>query len=149
MQPLHLIRRQLSLCEKENAMTEASAMARELPELTVSGNWQELLQPAGRARLEAILPAYLQAQRWFGAKAREVNGSQISEVIALPSPANRAVLAFVRVGYADGGEETYLLPLAFAPHETAEQRLHEHPKAALANLRTSDGEGVLYDAVVD
>ncbi len=67
--------------------------------------------PAGRASLESeSLPGYVQASRWFGGKARQPRRFVIEESIALAEgDASRLIL--LKVEYAQGQAETYLLPL--------------------------------------
>jgi maltose alpha-D-glucosyltransferase/alpha-amylase len=115
-------------------------MTYSLPILTIAGAWDELLRGSGRAALEQILPAYIQPRRWFGGKARGIASAQIVEAIRVTP----AYLTMVRLAYADGGHDTYMLPLTSASGAEAERLLSELPHAAIARL--SDG-GVLYDAL--
>lgn len=124
-------------------------MPQNVPTLTAPGAWTDLLQPANRAALEAILPAYIYPRRWFGAKAQQIVGAHIVEAIVLPIASAVAYLTLVRLNYASGGEDTYVLPLAYLPRERAESLLIELPHAAIAQLATSDGDGVLFDALFD
>jgi maltose alpha-D-glucosyltransferase/alpha-amylase len=60
-----------------------------------------------------------------------------------------AYLTSVAVTYTDGDPETYVLPLALAQGERAEQIQKECPQAVVARVRGADGEKVLYDAAWD
>ncbi len=57
----------------------------------------------------AGLPAFLPAQRWFGSKARAV--ADATPLDHTPLPGTAGVLALFRIRYADGGQETYQVPI--------------------------------------
>jgi maltose alpha-D-glucosyltransferase/alpha-amylase len=65
-----------------------------------------------RKALPAQLPDYLNKQRWFGGKARQIRGTEIADVISVPG--GPALLLIVRVAYAAGSEETYAVPMVVA-----------------------------------
>ena len=88
-----------------------------------------------------ILPDYVSRARWFGGKARPRKGLT---VLAAPALGD-AKLLLVRVDYADGATETYLVPLQMASADTL-RIAAEHPHAVAA--RTSEG-GILFDAIHD
>jgi len=95
-----------------------------------------------RLKLEqAILPAYVGRARWFGGKARTPKGLT---VLAAPALGN-ARLLLVRIDYADGATETYLVPLQMSAYDAARIG-YDHPEAVAT--RTSDG-GILFDAIHD
>ena len=95
-----------------------------------------------RQKLEqTILPAYVGRARWFGGKARTPKGYT---VFAAPALGN-AKLLLVRIDYADGAAETYLVPLQMTAYDAA-RIAYDHPEAVAA--RTSDGE-ILFDAIYD
>ncbi|CAN5381044.1 maltose alpha-D-glucosyltransferase [soil metagenome] len=120
----------------------------DVPELVVSGSWENLFSERNRPALAKILPAYLRSRRWFGGKARRIKDVKIVETIPLQAGDFIARIAMLQVDYTDGDPETYVLPLTFA---TGEQALHVEewlPHAALARMKVRDGEeGILYDAV--
>jgi maltose alpha-D-glucosyltransferase/alpha-amylase len=64
---------------------------------------------------------------------------------SLPIPVRDSTvhLSLVQVSYAEGDDETYVLPLAFADAAIAERVL---PHAIVARLRCASGDGVLCDA---
>ena len=119
------------------------------PTLTTPTTWEELLRPGRRDALEAILPAYVHPRRWFGAKTRQIGGAQIVDVLPLTGAVGAAYLTLVRLAYADGGSDSYVLPLSFAPHEQAAHWLRDVPHAVVARVASSGGEGVLFDAAFD
>ncbi len=121
-----------------------------VPILTVAGPWESLLRGRAQAMLEGVLPAYFQARRWFGGKARRLKKVTVCDSVPVPHGGATSYIALVRVDYTDGGEETYVLPLAFAEGERAGQLLREHTSVVVGRLRLGDGrEGVLYDALAD
>jgi predicted trehalose synthase len=118
--------------------------------LSIANTWHELLQPPGRSALEAALPAYIQPRRWFGGKARGIAAAEIVDTIPIGYAGEHASIAMVRVSYDEGQPDTYVLPLAFAAAERAEQLARDLPHAVVARVARADGErGALYDALVD
>lgn len=100
---------------------------------------------------DAILPNYLLGTRWFGAKARTITSARIAEAVKVPVGDSPSYISLVRVEYADGDPQTYVLPLRFASGEWATQIEAEAPQAIVARLRTGgpEGEIVAYDASWD
>jgi len=64
----------------------------------------------GLESLRMELPEWLPRQRWFGAKTRAIASVEIVDWVALAT----AVMVVVEVLYAEGGVDTYQLPLAIA-----------------------------------
>ncbi len=119
---------------------------RTLPLIEIEGRWESVLEEDQRKLLERHLPGYLTSCRWFGAKARRVRGARIIEVI----PISRfSCVTFVLVHFVDGESETYLVPLGHAAGERAREIVEKTPVAAVAKIRSADGEGTLYDALYD
>ncbi len=114
-------------------------MSDELIELPAAGGWQELLEPAGWPALEQALPGYMRPRRWFSGKARQLAEARVQAALPLPYAGRQAALVIVRADYADGGGETYLLPLAWA----AEPAVPAHALLARA------AGGLLYDPIYD
>jgi maltose alpha-D-glucosyltransferase/alpha-amylase len=117
------------------------------PVLEVDDSWEELLGAATGA-LEVILPAHLQSSPWFAGMGRRVLAVRILEVVAVPHETTQSYATFLRVDYADGEPETYLLPLAFTAHDHT-QRWDDPAEALVAEVRRTDVlavEGVLIDA---
>lgn len=87
-----------------------------------------------------MLPAYLPRCRWFGGKARELQGIALGEVIAF---AEGSALVLVQVRYASGEPELYQIPLLRLVRAEAQPLLAEHPSALIAE----DDGMVLIDAL--
>ena len=64
-----------------------------------------------KTELPGQLPAYLKGQRWFGAKARELRGTEVVDFITLQRDALRALIVMVKVEYEGGGADLYSVPL--------------------------------------
>ncbi len=124
----------------------AHATLPNLPALEVRGTWETVLQGAARDALEAALPAFVVPRRWFGSKARAMETIRFVETIPI---LQTAYLTLIRIAYADGGAETYVLPLGFATGPQAQALRQDRPAAAIATLRTGQANGLLYDALWD
>jgi maltose alpha-D-glucosyltransferase/alpha-amylase len=85
-----------------------------LPELHAQGSWQTLLDGEAES-LGDVLPRFLASQRWFRSKARTLRRARVLDAPALEFEGRTARIAFVRVEYADGEPEVYVLPLTFVP----------------------------------
>jgi trehalose synthase-fused probable maltokinase len=64
-----------------------------------------------RAELPALLPGFLPKQRWFGGKARAIRSAEVVDAISFGGQPSPALVLLVRVEYASGAGETYVLPL--------------------------------------
>jgi trehalose synthase-fused probable maltokinase len=92
--------------------------------------------------LPAQLPRFLVAQRWFGGKARQILGVEITDVIPISSDEANALVLVVKVKYLEGADETYSVP--FVP---AAQMSGESHADATAKVEMGDGSVlVLEDA---
>ncbi|MDP9342728.1 MAG: maltose alpha-D-glucosyltransferase [Actinomycetota bacterium] len=144
----------------------AASSEPQIPVLEVTGAWQGLLGKGARNQLEEILPSYLKARRWFGAKARRVRSAQIVEVVPVPAdwPAHRGgdgsapsrkaadpagYLTLVRVEFNEGDPETYVLPLALASERRTRELREGHPYAVVAMVTTPEGPRALIDGLWD
>ena len=117
-------------------------------ELPAGAAWPALFEGDAREGLEAqILPAFLAAQRWFGAASRRIVACRIEEAIPL---AEHAGVAIVGVGLSDGPVERYSVPLAVAFGADAARLRETHPAAVVGTVvRGLEETGVLYDGVLN
>ena len=121
-----------------------------LPVLNLAGGWETLMEGKYRAVLERkVLPRYMTAQRWFGAKSRTLETLSIRDWLPLIGDSRPAYLTSVRAYYSDGGYDVYAVPLAGAGGAYGEAVAQAHPHAVIARVKLPDDEGVLYDATVD
>ena len=125
----------------ERQRTEIAAIE-DVP-LLRAANLEEAFSDRNRTALGRALETYIRTRRWFSGKARTITSLQIAEAVELPNDAGQ--LTFLRVDFADGEPETYLLPLAMAPARRAQEQ-----EARLPTLiaRLSDGN-LLYEPVMD
>ena len=121
-----------------------------LPTVAPAGAWDSLLVGQARAQLETVLPTYLGRQRWFAGRTRRLLAVRVLEAIDVATPDARVYLTMVRVSYADGDPETYLVPVGFAPDDGPRTGRPLPAEARIARVREGgpDGRvGVLYDAI--
>ena len=101
-----------------------------------------------RASIAAILPRFLQTRRWFNAAKRRFRSIQITDLIQVGQEKYR--IGLVRVEFATGDPETYLIPLGFITGAEAERLRVRTPQATVAEVRIpGSGIGLLYAAIAD
>jgi maltose alpha-D-glucosyltransferase / alpha-amylase len=126
-----------------------------LPILQVTGELENLFMGDAKVALEAILPSYLKARRWFGGKAKKLKSVQLLEAIPVLVDSAEAFVTLLRVDYVEGDPDIYVLPLTAAFGEIAAHMREGFPHPLLANLQVAvkgkrQGEaGVLYDALYE
>ncbi|MBI2304763.1 MAG: maltose alpha-D-glucosyltransferase [Chloroflexi bacterium] len=123
-----------------------------VPTVTVTGPWQNAFHDAAKESLEVALPSYLKGRRWFQRKAFTIRSTEITEVIPITREADglRTYLTLVKVEYGEGEPETYLMPLALASGDRADEALRKWPQEIVAHLEDRDeGKAVLYDALLE
>lgn len=64
-----------------------------------------------RRSLPSQLPAFLAKQRWFGGKARQIQGCEINDIVSFGAYFPDALVLMVRVTYVDGGRALYSVPV--------------------------------------
>jgi maltose alpha-D-glucosyltransferase / alpha-amylase len=103
-------------------------------------SFEELTEVSPAHRFGPLLPSYITGRRWFRAKARTVREIGVEDIIAVPE--TEAHLFLLRVHYAEGDSDLYLLPLWSSEQESAGQ------EELLAGFRTVQGRtGVIYSAL--
>src|SRR5262245_42265047 len=131
----------------------AAVDASEPVKLEVGGAWERIFDAEARAMLERALPAYLHSCRWFGGKAQPIRA--VKNVDVIPFAADSVTVFFTtwEVQFLGGVPEIYLMPLGFVSGNRAFELSRSSPHAIVAQLavteKTSESEGVLYDAVYD
>jgi len=126
----------------ERQRTEATLSSDEAP-LLKAASFEEVFSDRNRTALGSALETYVRSRRWFSGKARTITSLQIAEAVALPNDAGQ--LTFMRIDYADGEPETYLLPLAILQARRAQEQETRIP-TLIARLR--DGY-LLYEPETD
>jgi len=94
-----------------------------------------------RAGIAAVLERFLRSRRWFRAQNRRFRSTEIAEVITVVE--NKYVFLFVRVEYAMGDPETYLIPVGSARGDEAQLIQEEHPDSIIADIHAADGSRML------
>jgi len=122
----------------------------ESPALHVHTSWQDLFAPGRRRLLATTLLRYAAQRRWYRSKARQAKDVSIADVIAIDD--GKFSIALLKVEFAHGAPETYVIPLGFAEDAAASESLRM-PALVIANVTVSDVPsrgtvtGVLYDAL--
>jgi maltose alpha-D-glucosyltransferase/alpha-amylase len=136
------------LVEAPSAPTESN----ELPDL-LHVDWPSLLASRYRSVLESALPDWLPRQRWFGAKSRKIEATQIVDWVELPreevdtfdsTPA--AALFFVEVTYSNGPPTLYQVPLALSSGTEAEDLHASFPQSIVTPLPFAARQLLVHDA---
>ena len=128
----------------ENPMQEATKMQpmADQPLTLESGSWGRPLEESFTDKLAKILPDYVAGRRWFRAKTRTIRCIEIEDAFAIEG--SEAHLLILKIGYADGGAEEYILPVAMAAGEGQER------VEIIARLIFQNGEaGIVYSALED
>jgi len=126
-----------------------AAILEALPSLLVGADWQNVLDGGTRAVLERqALTPFLQRQRWFASKAREIRRATFSDWTTLRTGRDPSFLTVVSVEYADSWMESYLVPIALLSGEHADRALKQMPGAVLTRI-TGARKGVMIDGLFD
>jgi maltose alpha-D-glucosyltransferase / alpha-amylase len=80
---------------------------------------------ASKLQIEAGLAPFLQAQRWFGGKARGLKAVRIVDWAPFPVDGVQAELIFADVEFGDGTTEFYFIPLTTTIGPNGETVVHD------------------------
>jgi maltose alpha-D-glucosyltransferase / alpha-amylase len=118
------------------------------PALQLKDDWESIFDERHRSKIEALLPTFLCARRWFGGKARTQRSVAIADAVPVRTAGRSAVILLIHIEYLDADAETYALPVAFATGAEAARIEAESPALILAPTAGASEEmrGVLYDA---
>jgi maltose alpha-D-glucosyltransferase / alpha-amylase len=151
-----------SLTKKVESVT-AVAKAREIPEIRVQKRIESLLEGKPKDKLESeVFPSYLQANRWFGGKGREIDRIRIRDVLpfssqkaegtttAAPNEQQQYYVVLLDVYYNEGLPEAYLVPFSYSPVDISKQLSERNPQAIIAKVGIDKNTpGVIFDAMYD
>ena len=133
-----------------SAEREAWAAAYTAPIVEVAGSWEQVFQGDARAQLEEALPQWLVGRPWFMSGRRPIRTAEILEAL---SAGEQTIIALVRVDFADGEPETYVVPLAYATDDRGADIWARAPQAVVCHVQLQPGPegraGVLFDALAD
>jgi len=97
--------------------------------------------------LEEVLLGFLETRRWYGGRGRAISACEITERVVLEG--GQVGIVFLRIDYAEGDPETYVLPIAIWTDALQnDARVPHH--AIIATLRASSIDGgrtLLVDAL--
>lgn len=125
---------------------EIPGAAAEKPLVEVE-SWASVAEGRVSASLLELLPQFLQTRRWFLSKGRTILSVEPADVLPITGT---AYLVLLRVEYAEGDPDVYVMPGSLATGEVAVKMLDESPDIILAKVRDQSGQtGVLYSALWD
>src|SRR5690625_2905237 len=135
---------------KESELT--STVGRDLPVIRVPEGLENVLvktlvQNQGMEKFEALLPAFLSDQRWFGSRGELIRKVRLADAVRLKAHPVPIYLSVLHVD-VDGRRDTYALPLALTPEDEAQTIIDTTPHAAIAWIETPKSRGLLHDAAV-
>ena len=123
-----------------------------------------ILTGPGLALLQQLLPAYLQRQRWFGAKSRTISSVQVLDSAPFPRSQQKVesgesgaripagstcAIVFLQLTYDDASTDSYQLPLCVSGGDAAASILENAPTSIVATLNMASGPAVLHDGTAD
>lgn len=131
-------------------------------DLPVNG-WTEMLSKDGSSLLESSLRTWVQKQRWFGARTRDIAEARVRDWVELPAAAERCTnsvkpgaqgnlpfaMLFVEIEYTEGAPDLYQIPLAVGTGAERENVVAGRAGSVVAEFNTASGPAVLYDATVN
>ncbi len=124
-----------------------------IPRIQINAGFEGILRGDARQQLERLLPSYLPHCRWFRAKSRSIASVHVTDTVPMSEGPGVPQLALLNVEYSNAEPETYLLPLAIATGDRARDIRSRWPDQVIAEVtssgRNGDGDGILFDAIVD
>ncbi|MEQ9442640.1 MAG: maltose alpha-D-glucosyltransferase [Cyclobacteriaceae bacterium] len=110
-------------------------------------DWKDLVKPNNRATLENYLPDYLMKCRWFGGKARTIQGIRVVHQLSLPITSIKVQLLILEVSYNEGLNELYQLPISFVDESFSDSVRSQNAQSIIGQVMIGETKGYLYDAV--
>ena len=118
---------------------------RKIPELSVRSLNSIADDDRTVAAITRLVREFLPTRRWFRSKTRRIRTVTLQDLVPLPEA--EAFMSFLRVEFVDGDPEDYMLPVAIAKGDAAQQAEEQFRDTVLARLRSPDGDGVMYGAL--
>jgi len=140
----------MQIAPRAAAPTDPNAAILEaMPSLLVGADWQNVFDGGTRAVLERqALKPFLQRQRWFASKAREIRRVEFSDWTTLRTLRDPSFITVASVEFTDTSRESYLVPLALLSGEEADRALKAWPGSVLARI-TGARKGAIVDGWLD
>ncbi|HUB20357.1 MAG TPA: maltose alpha-D-glucosyltransferase [Acidobacteriaceae bacterium] len=108
-------------------------------------DWQSIVSGDGVRRLEAILPAWLQRQRWFGSKSKNIVRAKIADSVLFDD--YRSALVWVSVDYLEEDSDSWLLCLTMSFDEAAAGLRESTPGQVIATAGSATRTGILHEGL--
>src|SRR5580692_10113618 len=116
-------------------------------EIGRSDDWETLFSGTNGERLQtSVLPEFLQRQRWFGGKSKEIHSVAVTDWC--PFDEGQSALVLVAVEYSSGEIDTYFLPVTILSDDAAQSVRETNANAVIVPIRSAGGDGVLCDALL-
>jgi maltose alpha-D-glucosyltransferase/alpha-amylase len=117
--------------------------------LPMGTDWQGVLDGGTRTILEerALVP-FLQRQRWFASKSRDIRSARFTDWARLRDGAQPSFITVASLEYTDDWVESYFLPLALVAEDRKRTFLNERPVAVLVQI-TGARQGAIVDGFQD
>ncbi|MCA1788088.1 MAG: alpha-glucosidase C-terminal domain-containing protein, partial [Desulfobacteraceae bacterium] len=121
----------------------------ELPVFEVRTRWEEVMQGTLRRRFEKHLRSYIVKCRWFGAKNSRIKSLALGDQLSVGNHVRAGYMLLVTLGFTDGNDETYILPVAYLNAADGAAVLEKHSRAVMAQIKmtSQDQEGFLVDGL--
>ncbi|HXV71961.1 MAG TPA: maltose alpha-D-glucosyltransferase [Acidimicrobiia bacterium] len=113
------------------------------PRITLRGDDAGAVWRA-RAQLQRALAADIATRRWFRSKAHTVRQTELVDLVEMSAGSR---LALLRLEYVEADPETYVMPLALAVGDEAQQIFAERGESVIAEVAGLDEPAVLFDAM--
>ncbi len=108
-------------------------------------DWQTILSGEGVRRLETILPSWLQRQRWFGSKSKNIVRAKLTDSVLFND--RRSALVWIGVDYVEGESDNWLLCLSLSFGDRAGVVRESTPHQILATAGSASLTGILHDGL--
>jgi maltose alpha-D-glucosyltransferase / alpha-amylase len=109
-----------------------------------SKEWNQMKKPTGNL-LENLLLNYIQKNRWFRGKAKQISIAEIKHAVPLPTEEINSYLLIIKIKYREGKNEQYVIPLSITTGEEIPDIKYKYPESLVANIEIDGNEGLLYD----
>ena len=152
---------QLSNAEAAPAWHEEHLQPEELPTLVLFEGWHSFFRDRVvvwriamaekvRSQLEeSVLPRFVAAQRWYGAKGEIINRVVINDYVEWVTADYKWLVALTQIERTGCEPLNYFLPLALAWENDSEERLHAMLPITVAKVRQQAKVGIIGDAFAD
>ena len=117
-------------------------------DVQIEGTWDQFADSRGQPQLLAALRAYVRRARWFGGKGLTIRLVRVADRLMVRTRGDAVYLLLLEVTYANGVQDNYTLPVAFATGDVQAKIQQDAPASIIARLRLKDREGILYEAVI-